>query len=280
MKEPKENIEPVKTTERTVTVFSKITISQKKAFGITIFILAMVLIAMLKYTIDDRSQQTTVQIILPKPKPKEAPSKPKLTPKGKLQKVALKAQAKNTAQTASKKKSVKKTFPKKSRYKKFKSSSNSNFRRRLAALKQQDNIEMVDLDTTKIAYESKQVERISFQSKESNKGLEKATHSGSAKQENTKDNNSYNAIQFHLENRSLAIDLPNPIYTCDVSGKVVILIRVNRKGKVIEAIVDTKNTKTNSPCILRNGVKYAKRALFSPSDMPIQTGTITYHFTS
>lgn len=270
---------------------SNSTAAQRKAFIITNIILIIVLLAMLSYTINNIERQTTMKIILPKVIEEPKPEPEKKLVKGKMKKVALKAQASKSQSTKhnNSSNSIKKPSYKKrktSKYK-FRSSSDSRFKRRLAELIKQDTIEIIEVDTTVVAYKNIPIDQTDFSklddfksSSSNSKVKSKSEYSGSADKANTEDNNSFNALQFYLEGRSLVVDLPNPIYTCDVSGKVVVVIRVNKKGKVVEAEIDQYNTKTTSPCILRNAVEYAKEAIFSKSDKSLQTGTITYHFTS
>src|SRR5660398_204639 len=47
----------------------------------------------------------------------------------------------------------------------------------------------------------------------------------------------HSSISFSLLGRS-AIDIPNPVYTCDRSGKIVINISVNAEGRVTSASVN------------------------------------------
>ncbi len=86
------------------------------------------------------------------------------------------------------------------------------------------------------------------------------------------------SISYSLRGRS-AIEIPNPIYTCDRSGKVVINITVNQDGRVISTSVNKGSSSTNNECLTDQAVEYANQAYFS--SMPgrsSQLGTITYNF--
>lgn len=86
------------------------------------------------------------------------------------------------------------------------------------------------------------------------------------------------SISFSLIGRS-AIDIPNPIYTCDTPGKIVVNITVNANGDVIETSVNKGSSTTNNECLTEMAQKYAREAQFS--ELPGRTsqpGTITYNF--
>lgn len=85
-------------------------------------------------------------------------------------------------------------------------------------------------------------------------------------------------IKYELLGRKTIKDLPNPIYTCDASGMVVINIVVNDLGQVIEADFNASASKTKNNCLINNALQYAKNALFSKSTQKKQIGTITYYF--
>lgn len=86
------------------------------------------------------------------------------------------------------------------------------------------------------------------------------------------------SISFSLQGRS-AIDIPNPIYTCDSRGKVVVNIVVNDQGEVIETSVNKKSSTTSNECLIDNALEYAMGARFSKlPGRRSQPGTITYYF--
>ena len=90
-------------------------------------------------------------------------------------------------------------------------------------------------------------------------------------------NNRNSSLTYSLRGRK-AIDLPNPVYTCNASGKVVVRIEVNKNGYVINTKVDKKNSTTRNECLFDNALEYAKQALFSRGTIDEQPGSITYFF--
>ncbi len=74
--------------------------------------------------------------------------------------------------------------------------------------------------------------------------------------------------------------LPIPIYKCQGSGKVVLLIEVNQKGIVEKATINSKESSTNEPCLIETALSTALISRFN-SDLnspKTQNGTLTYHF--
>ncbi|TPN87550.1 hypothetical protein [Aquimarina algicola] len=98
-----------------------------------------------------------------------------------------------------------------------------------------------------------------------------------AKAEGKTTNNRNSSLTYSLKNRQ-SIDLPNPVYTCNGSGKVVVKIKVNNNGYVIDTKVNKKRSTTRNECLFDNAMDYARQALFSRSDIEEQEGTITYYF--
>ncbi len=86
------------------------------------------------------------------------------------------------------------------------------------------------------------------------------------------------SISFSLIGRS-ALKIPNPIYTCDTPGKIVVNITVNANGEVTETSVNKGSSTTNNECLTEMAQEYARGAQFS--ELPGRTsqpGTITYYF--
>lgn len=86
------------------------------------------------------------------------------------------------------------------------------------------------------------------------------------------------SISFSLLGRR-AIDIPNPVYTCDRSGKIVVNISVDQKGKVIRTAINKASSTSTNECLTERALEYAAEALFS--ELPGRTsqiGTITYKF--
>ena len=86
------------------------------------------------------------------------------------------------------------------------------------------------------------------------------------------------SISFNLKGRT-AVDIPNPIYTCSISGKIVINIKVNETGRVIATSFNEASSSTNNKCLVENALLYASEAVFSElAGRDNQPGTITYQF--
>lgn len=85
-------------------------------------------------------------------------------------------------------------------------------------------------------------------------------------------------ISFYLVGREAVAELPNPVYTCDASGKVVINITVDDYGRVIEASYNKASSTTANGCLIDNAIYYARKARFNKDSKNKQLGTITYLF--
>jgi TonB family protein len=86
-------------------------------------------------------------------------------------------------------------------------------------------------------------------------------------------------INFSLAGRN-PVSLPKPEYNAQVSGTIVVRIRVNRDGKVISAEPGYKGTNILDENLLEAARKAALKARFNASSDAAytQAGTITYHF--
>ena len=86
------------------------------------------------------------------------------------------------------------------------------------------------------------------------------------------------SISFSLRGRT-AVFIPNPIYTCDRSGRVVINIIVNANGDVVRTSVNKSASTTSNECLTDQALEYAEDARFSRlAGKDSQPGTITYNF--
>ncbi|PVW14154.1 hypothetical protein [Marixanthomonas spongiae] len=113
------------------------------------------------------------------------------------------------------------------------------------------------------------------------KTSEKNKKSNTAKTEEAKGKKSVNrrtTISYRLVNRS-DLDLPNPVYTCEGSGKVVINIVVDSLGNVIKTNYSETASTTANGCLIDSAIEYAKQARFTKkTSKKRQLGTITYNF--
>lgn len=86
------------------------------------------------------------------------------------------------------------------------------------------------------------------------------------------------SISFSLLGRS-ARDIPNPIYTCDTPGKVVVNIKVDAEGIVTSTSINQSSSTSRNECLQEKALEYAANAIFSPLvGKDAQPGTITYNF--
>lgn len=91
-------------------------------------------------------------------------------------------------------------------------------------------------------------------------------------------NNSKSTNSYRLINRKVLF-FPNPVYTCESYGKVVLHIEVNSEGKVIMASVNKNSSTTTNLCLIESAIEYAKKARFTKdANKPSQMGSITYVF--
>ncbi|TBW27946.1 energy transducer TonB [Gramella sp. KN1008] len=90
----------------------------------------------------------------------------------------------------------------------------------------------------------------------------------------------YSSISFSLKRRR-AIKIPNPVYTCDRAGKVVVNITVDANGFVIDTSINRGSSTTNNECLTERALEYSAGARFTRlAGENAQPGTITYHFRS
>ena len=86
------------------------------------------------------------------------------------------------------------------------------------------------------------------------------------------------SIAFSLIGRT-AIDIPNPVYTCDRTGKIVVNITVNAAGIVTSTSYNKASSTSTNECLIDHALEYAKGAVFSKlAGRDSQPGTITYFF--
>ena len=84
-------------------------------------------------------------------------------------------------------------------------------------------------------------------------------------------------VSYHLSNRS-ALRIPNPVYTCDNSGTIVLNITVSASGIVTKINFNKKASNSTNGCLIDQACAYAKGALFNASTTTSQTGSITFNF--
>jgi hypothetical protein len=90
--------------------------------------------------------------------------------------------------------------------------------------------------------------------------------------------NKKTTISYQLIDRK-KLHLPNPVYTCDRGGKVVISIEVNALGKVVKTTYNKAASNTTNGCLIESALHYATSSNFTTkAGKNKQIGTITYLF--
>lgn len=90
----------------------------------------------------------------------------------------------------------------------------------------------------------------------------------------------YSSISFSLKGRN-AIKIPNPVYTCDKAGKIVVNIVVDSRGYVIQNSINKGSSNTSNECLEEQALQYSAGARFTKlAGQDSQPGTITYYFKS
>ncbi len=85
---------------------------------------------------------------------------------------------------------------------------------------------------------------------------------------------------FSLTGRSLVGALPQPQYSIQEEGIVVVQVTVNKYGQVVSAEYQLKGSTTQNSTLKKAAIEAAKKARFNsdPNAAAFQKGTITYHF--
>lgn len=90
---------------------------------------------------------------------------------------------------------------------------------------------------------------------------------------NKNTSNYYNLVGRKITN------FPNPVYTCNTSGKIVIAITVDTYGKVVDTAFNEAASTSSNRCLIETALNYAKNAEFDSNlSKNRQIGTITYIF--
>ncbi|MFL1010879.1 hypothetical protein [Flavisericum labens] len=97
------------------------------------------------------------------------------------------------------------------------------------------------------------------------------------KKQLAENNNHKSTISYSLTNRK-KVYIPVPVYLCEVDGTIVVNVKVNDQGNVVDAYLNTSSTSSNE-CLIGHAIDYAKQSKFSaaPSKRS-QLGSITFNF--
>lgn len=98
------------------------------------------------------------------------------------------------------------------------------------------------------------------------------------KKKATKGSNRQTTISYSLKDRK-PLSLPNPVYTCEGGGKIVISIEVSALGHITNATYNKGLSTTTNGCLIDSALEYANQARFTTlAGMDGQVGTISYNF--
>ncbi len=97
------------------------------------------------------------------------------------------------------------------------------------------------------------------------------------KERNSKKGNRESTVSYNLKDRR-AIVIPNPVYTCDALGKIVLDIEVNSTGAITKKEYNKKASTSSNGCLIDQALSYASEALFNSTATVSQKGTITFNF--
>lgn len=85
-------------------------------------------------------------------------------------------------------------------------------------------------------------------------------------------------LDLGLQGRGLVGNLPKPSYPGSKSGKVVVRVTVDAKGRVTGAAYEPKGSTTDAAELIEAAKTAARKARFTESRATVQGGTITYIF--
>ena len=92
------------------------------------------------------------------------------------------------------------------------------------------------------------------------------------------EDNRNTTIFYNLPGRE-ALRLPNPVYTCEAPGKIVVTIEVNSSGIVNRVNYNRTASSSTNQCLIDAALHYAQRAIFTgDASRNKQLGTITFIF--
>lgn len=86
------------------------------------------------------------------------------------------------------------------------------------------------------------------------------------------------SCMYDLSKRNIVGSFPVPVYSADVSGKVIIEVVVDKNGNVTQASYRSQGSTTANTELVNAAISAAKKARFTSSDEDTQRGTITYNF--
>lgn len=131
-----------------------------------------------------------------------------------------------------------------------------------------ENSSAADVGNTPENKKANQSKEKSFSNSDSNKE-QKAVVTGG---------NRNTTISYRLVDRK-DVNLPNPVYTCYGSGRVVINIEVDNNGLVKKGTFNKSASTTSNQCLIDAAIEYALMARFTGDETrKRQLGTISFNF--
>ena len=230
-----------------------------KALIITLLIFGIIILALINFNLSNSNQKTKELLVdlesfqalekeEPEPEPEEVPQQQQSRPSVQTHRAFNENEAARNAN--------------------FDQQLNEIFERNSAASEETSEADP-STSTGTVNLPSARKEQAQKRSDGNNSSQKTSTQSGGI------DNSS---ITFSLRGRT-AVSIPNPIYTCDVAGKIVINIRVNSQGRVISTDFNKASSSSTNECLIENAKNYASQAIFSElAGRESQLGTITYQF--
>lgn len=153
----------------------------------------------------------------------------------------------------------------------------SSFENQNQEITQSTQEKLKELD--KALAKSQQTSKISIETQQRKKEQNNSEEESNSNSQNSQQSSNKNTtISYMLINRT-DLFLPNPVYTCNGSGKVVINIEVDQLGIVKKCFYNKNASTTVNQCLIDAATKYASQARFSTdASRTSQLGTITFNF--
>jgi len=146
------------------------------------------------------------------------------------------------------------------------------------AIEARQNQSVSDLDADN---ESRLKEMREEQSEMFSRNIEetKAAIEAREKERNAKKQSKYkqSTVSYNLVDRT-AMQLPNPVYTCDALGTVVINITVNKAGSITKKTFNSASSSSSNGCLIEQAMLYLERAYFDAGKKEQQLGSVTFIF--
>lgn len=239
-------------------------IEQHKALIITFLLTGIVVFGMFSIQIRQHQDLITESYYLLEPEPKVE----------KIEQELQKLEESNT-------KSTDKAFNEDQEYKEmmrnFKTVSANDFERTTEAIEEAKASEVQEETSINESYSNSNAYALNSEETQSYKKLQEELKQR-LKNKKQADQHAKNksTLTYSLKGRTLTY-YKIPRYLCESGGKIVVSIRVNDSGNVVEATINGSSN-SNNQCLMDHAISYAKSVQFDTSDRKEQLGTITFLF--